>query len=325
LDYVIKYLSNPLKTGVYNSKFTVEFSGLEQLFREIAGYAEKSKRRSTEFIKTADEVRERRLHLAYIVQKLDEALRELVVFRECPREILEFFGLEHISKHIEDVAMEIVRRDIIHELYMRRRRSVLDSCIFDEIPDVALVEKTETDRPNELLIDVTTVKEGGMLKFEEFIKSIPHVGKTFNQVSKRRSFSSRYTFQPYALAVKLWLGHETALPKDLRDFLSGAVRYHFSEEWRTSIVLSAITVESMLADIYEEKFKEYAPNVPLGELYYKVKDKTDFPPDIARAIEIVNESRIAAVHRSRFPVSDREATNALYGATTFTMWYSSNF
>ena len=115
------------------------------------------------------------------------------------------------------------------------------------------------------------------------------------------------------------------VPKDLNNFLSGAVRYFSSEEWRTSIVLSAISAESILADLYEEEYKENAPSIPLGDLYYKVKERITFSAEIARAIEIVNESRIAAVHRSRFPVSDREATNALYGATTFTMWYSSNY
>jgi hypothetical protein len=115
------------------------------------------------------------------------------------------------------------------------------------------------------------------------------------------------------------------VPKDLRDFLKGSIRYHSEEEWRTAIVLSAIAVESVLADLYEEHFKEYAPNVPLGDLYYKVKDKIKFPTHIGGAIEMVNEARISAVHRSRFPVSDREAINALYGATTFIMWYSSDF
>ena len=115
------------------------------------------------------------------------------------------------------------------------------------------------------------------------------------------------------------------ITEDLRDFLKGSMRYHSDEEWRTSIVLSAIAVESVLADLYEEEHKTYAPNVPLGNLYDKVKGKVKFPPEVMKAIEMVNEARISAVHRSRFPVSDREATNALYGSTTFIMWYSSNY
>jgi len=98
LDYIIKYLSNPLKTGVYNRTFTVEFSGLEQLFRDIAGYAEKMKIPQTEFIKTAEELKRRVLTQVLIEEKLDEAIRELIVFEECPREILKFFGLHKLPE-----------------------------------------------------------------------------------------------------------------------------------------------------------------------------------------------------------------------------------
>ena len=87
--------------------------------------------------------------------------------------------------------------------------------------------------------------------------------------------------------------------------------------------MSAITVESGLADLFEEIHKKPAPDDPLGKLYGKVKNEAGFPDRIETAIEMVNEARISAVHRSRFPVSDREATNALYGATTFTMWHNS--
>jgi len=203
----------------------------------------------------------------------------------------------------------------------------LNSRLFTEIADVAFIDKTRTKKRGELLLDITTIKKEGISRLAEFIKSIPHIGRTLRKVKERRTFSSRYIFRPYALAVQLWLGHETAamVPEDLRDFLKGAIRYYDSEEWRTSIVLSAITVESILADLYEEMHREYAPNVPLGDLYHQVKDKAKFPQDITRAIEMVNKSRIAAVHRSRFPVSDRDSLNALHGATAFTMWYSSNF
>jgi hypothetical protein len=125
----------------------------------------------------------------------------------------------------------------------------------------------------------------------------------------------------------LWLNDSgsIAIPSDLRSFLHGAIRYIFSSEWRTSIVLSAISVESVLADLYEEMHKIPAPDIPLGDLFRQVKEKIDFPPEIARAINMTNEARIAAVHRSRFPVSDREAINALYGAINFTSWYVSKF
>jgi HEPN domain-containing protein len=108
----------------------------------------------------------------------------------------------------------------------------------------------------------------------------------------------------------------------LKSFISGAVRYINSREWRTSIVLSAITVESILAELYEDASKEPAPDTPLGDLFRKVKEKIDIPPDIVDAINMTNEARIAAVHRSPSPISDRDATNALFGAIKLTLWYA---
>lgn len=124
------------------------------------------------------------------------------------------------------------------------------------------------------------------------------------------------------MAVRFWLEDEASIsiPSDLKSFLIGAIDYLSSQEYRTSIVLSAITVESILADLYEEKYKSLAPDIPLGDLLGHVKNKISFPPDILSAIETTNRARIAAVHRSRLPVSEREAINALFGATAFAQW-----
>lgn len=140
---------------------------------------------------------------------------------------------------------------------------------------------------------------------------------------EKQHFSLRYVYRPYAFAVQLWLESETSatVPQDLKSFLNGAIRYIFSAEWRTSIVLSAIGIESVLADLYEENFKEPAPDTPLGDLFTRVKTKISFPSEIVKAVDMTNSARIAAVHRSHFPVSDREAINALFGATNFIMWH----
>ena len=332
MEHIVKYLSNPLQTGVYHGQFMADFSDLEKLLRDIAEIAKKHKSESKELIDVADSLKKGEDYHD-IGETLSKALEYFVRFGECPEEILEYIiGKEGLSAHPAVGETRLLRRRMRRLRFLRMRRlrrpwEAFRSHIFDDINDVAVIETEETADENVLSIEITTIKEEGLTRFENFIKCIPHIGKKVAEVRKRKTYSSRYTFRPYPFAVRLWLGHgkTVAAPKDLRDFLDGSIRYHSEEEWRTSIVLSAIAVESILADLYEEHFKEYAPNVPLGELYYKVKDKLKFPPQIVSAIEMVNEARISAVHRSRFPVSDREATNALYGATTFVMWYSSEF
>ena len=50
--------------------------------------------------------------------------------------------------------------------------------------------------------------------------------------------------------------------------------------------------ESVLADLYEEEFKRPAPDVPLGDLFGQVKDKIDFPVEVASAIDTANKAEL---------------------------------
>jgi len=266
-----------------------------------------------------------------------KAMALLVRSKDCQKEMTEyFFGKKGkpISFFLEDDfkrSTHLLKKTATSKLpfgfsFPMRPLPVFKSRIMKDINDAIVIESGQV-KMRQLSFDITSITEKGAKRFINFLKCVPYIGETVNEVRSRKTFSSRYTFRPYPLAVQLWIESEKAItvPEDLRDFLKGSMRYHSEEEWRTSIVLSAIAVESVLADLYEEEHKTYAPNVPLGDLYYKVKDKVKFPPEVMKAIEMVNEARISAVHRSRFPVSDREATNALYGSTTFIMWYSANY
>ena len=335
MKHIIKYLSTPLKMGVHYGQYMVDFFALGQLLKDIAAIAKKHKYDSKELIDTAKKIEKTRyLNSDEIKENFEKALIYFVPFTECPEGILEYIIGRKLVVEQEgegEAKKEGLRRRTSRERIFRMRarrgvRGVFESRIFRDINDVVVIDAEERGR-YELLLEVTSIKKEGLMRFYNFIKAIPRVGNTVTEIRKRKTHSSRYTFRPYPLAVRLWLTDKGAVtvPEDLRDFLNASIRYHSGEEWRTSIVLSAIAVESVLADLYEEQYKEYAPNVPLGELYHKVKERIQFSSEIMNAIEMVNEARISAVHRSRFPVSDREAVNALYGASIFVMWYSTNF
>jgi hypothetical protein len=206
-----------------------------------------------------------------------------------------------------------------------KRENVFESHIAKDLHDVIVIEKRHIGQ-RKWLFDTVTIKEEGLSCFKETLDSIPPLAKEIVTKKEKQHFSMRYVFRPYPWAVKLWLdsNESAAIPRDLKSFLSGAVRYIFLAEWRTSIVLSSIAVESVLADLYEEASREPAPDTPLGDLFNKVKNKITFPADVVKAVEMTNRARIAAVHRSHFSVADREANNALFGATTFLMWCHSH-
>lgn len=318
-----------MKIGVYNHKSIVDFSGvmdyLEGLTKEYKeSYEKKRKRRIprsifegklSRFNEALGQLNESWYDESFF-EKLIGAFAVSASLDQCPEEIVNLFYRER------EVQLPSGRK---RKIRLRRRiPAIFDSRIIPEVMDVVLVEK-EHISGKKWLFDVITIKESGLSFFKKVLHCFPSIKKGMEILKERKHFSSRHTFRPYPLATKLWLRDNAsiAVPSDLKSFLQGAIRYIFSGEWRTSIVLSAITVESVLADLFEEEYKEPTPDVPLGDLFRRVKEKISFPPDIVRAIEMTNEARIAAVHRSRFPVSDMEAINALFGATNFTLWYSS--
>lgn len=334
LDTIIKYLQNPMKIGVYNHKSIVDFSGvsdyLKRLIDQYKESYEKAKGKRREYSKQIFEDRLSRLGEA-LEQLKEENSRYAPFFETLIRTFGEFAMLDEFPEDLRNLFYR--ERELrLRSGRMRRVRMrmgppvIFHSRIIPRIKDVLSIEKEHIDE-GKWLFDVVTIKKDGLSVFKKHFQCIPVIKKGMKVLKERKQFSTRYAFRPYPLVARLWLQDSAsiAVPSDLKSFLQGAIRYIFSGEWRTSIVLSAITVESVLADLYEEKNKEPAPDIPLGDLFHQVKQKIDFPPEIVKAIETANKARIAAVHRSRFPVSDRESINALYGATNFILWYSSQF
>lgn len=172
------------------------------------------------------------------------------------------------------------------------------------------------------VINAFSIKETGCKIYEKFIKSIPIIGKEAYISYKGKRYSSRFCYEPYPAAVMLWtccIVNES-IPKEILEYFDGSIRYWERNEWRISVILSAIAVESLLAEIYEEYYHNIAPSDPLGALRDKVEKKHRLPTKTRKDIDLVNRSRISAVHRSSMRVGEREARYALMGAARFSHW-----
>lgn len=320
-----------MQIGVYHCRSTVDFSGVSDYLKELLkGFEEQQEKKEG---KRRPRYAFERMHSRLIetLEELDKtSTSDEGFFRSLVTTYAEFGRLDTFPKEVGDLFFDTVQLTIGGKPVpsrMRRRRPVLawmDYHTDSQVKDAVFVERRHL-KDATWLFDVTTVKEDGLLAFRSRMCCIPPIKDKMKTLREKKQHSSRYAWRPYALATQLWLTDDASISvlDDLRSFLLGAVRYILSHEWRTSIVLSAITVESVLADLYEEAYKSPAPDTPLGALFRQVKGKIDFPPEIVTAINMTNESRIAAVHRSRYPVSDREATNALYGAVNVVMWHFS--
>jgi hypothetical protein len=113
---------------------------------------------------------------------------------------------------------------------------------------------------------------------------------------------------------------DNPIPGDILQYFSGAVSYYGKREWRISIVLSAIAIETILAELYEEIEHKQAPPDTLGSLFSKLSKKMKFPDNVKADLEEVNNNRILSVHRSSMQIGDREARASLVGATRFADW-----
>lgn len=200
-----------------------------------------------------------------------------------------------------------------------------DYSLLLEIYDAINISKMGQDK--KVFLTVTTVGERGLKCFDEFVRAIPDIGREIRLSETRKRHLQRFVYRPFAPALMLWI-NEIAfdlIPNPVKQFLNGAISYFRHNEWRTSIVLSAIAVEIILAELYEENFQEESPDVSLGRLIELLKEKITLMQEIENSISVTNERRIMAVHRSQIIPSEKEAIDALFGAAKLALWYSNQF
>jgi hypothetical protein len=202
-------------------------------------------------------------------------------------------------------------------------------------PDIVMpgigdvVHISESTFGSENILEMTSVKKDGVSFYLELLKILPCAREDYSVILHPvKTHSSRYCSEPLVPAVQSWLEGRPSmihLPSYLREYLKAANTYLKKEEWRTSTTLSAIAVESILAELYEEEFHQWAPDDPLGSLYGQIKDKIkDNNPhlldDIDLYVQRASNARIAAVHRGSTQVSPRESLDALRSAMRATIW-----
>jgi hypothetical protein len=320
MDEVEKYLMNPMQTGVYNAIFLIDFSELANRLSNL----------SKKFNDSAKDLRgQKRSILKNRSSTLAAAASSVqapvwrTVTKDAFNNLLNSLALYCCFS--EDTPEEIRKTCNVPMDFWRRNISGLSttnlfkSGTVKDFDDQILIDKKQIST-TKWAFDVLAMKKGTVDDFKRKIELIPALRICVKK--EKQHFSMRYSYRLYPWIVKFWATSDISIPiqSDIKSFLSTAADYYFSGEWRTSIVFSSIAIESVLADLFEESYREIAPDTPLGDLFRRVSERMEFPDEIKKAVELANSARIAAVHRSRLPVSDREAVNALFGATNFIIW-----
>lgn len=331
---IVKYVHDPHATGVFHTRLAVPIGAVRQVWDQLrrgrSEYPESVGRRTLEGGVQAGSSLVTAINATYRDPRTasNPRLRRIgerwlqIVQGPPPKLPKEFFPTA------KDQFAFILRRSDPGVISADTPlRGVSDAIHVSE--QLTRVERQDSGR--QLLVDICSMKSIGNQATLDFLRSFckpPFKARAL--WTARESHSSRLCTLPLVGAIDLWAADsETAewIPDFLTDYVRAAARYFREQEWRTSIVLSAITVETLLAELYEQELRKPAPDIPLGGLLGQFKDavkgstgKNPLRP-IEPSIDAVNEMRIAAVHRGTRKVSNEEAFNALVGAAKFVFWY----
>lgn len=318
------YLLNPHKVGVYCCNFDVQVNDVIKLLEEVVKFDRKEKREPDTYntLKFRDHTDTR---CPWLVEDFKDALDHLDIYR--PEELP--LGPWKVKKPFNEVLTqkEIRYEHILQGSYRNMIMRYPSPSRFIENDQAALDNENAIKlgfsvSKNVLRLNLCSIKEQGINKHKEFLESIPIIGKNIKKSKTIQRFSSRYCYKAYPSAVIVWACEVTdnPVPSDILQYFLGAVRYYEQNEWRISIVLSAIAVETLLAELYEETRHQPAPPDTLGSLFSQVSNAITFPDEIRADVEEVNNNRVLSVHRSSTHLGDREARASLVGATRFTHW-----
>lgn len=317
---IVEYLNNPLKHGVFTQNFSFSIYSVESLVKKWQPKIQKEYPRGYTPIDTFNFKEfvdyEYWVDFETSIYNLNNIIRFINMQKRLEKQ-------EHPIRKWSDVLVE-TSGHLFHKKEVKLEHFP-DYASMLEINDAINISKI--GREKKVFLTVTTVGKRGNLCFNEFVKSIPEIGEKIDFSEIRKRHLQRFVYRPYPPALFLWINvigfHQVSEPE--RQFLNGAISYFRHAEWRTSIVLSAIAAEIILAELYEENFHKEAPDVSLGRLIELLKEKNTLEPEIENAITITNEKRIIAVHRSQITPSEREAIDSLFGAAKLALWYSSRF
>ena len=325
MQKLLKFLSNPHKTGLYIKTYKLELDKIDE-FYEYTKSVRHSRKDDRDFIQKLFD-RDKGDQKRFLRGRLGIAFSHIIrdEFNKLKPEICDFFKIK--PEDLKEVQDEATKVPPIYKLGRFVSGGFLRSRTYPEHFELLHIDFKISKRKKMIMIELTSLKEIGLKLFDDLISCLPIISDSLVEISNRKSHSERYIFKLYAMGVKLWVNEEDKflLNENIKNFINASVNYYAWEEWRTSIVLSSIAVESIFAELFEEEYKKNAPDIPLGGLIKQVKEKISLPVELSKKISALNKARIASVHRSENPVSDKHSIISMMGATSLIMWYFDNY
>jgi hypothetical protein len=313
---ILALLRNPIECGVYYQRAIIEGQHIQNLWKYLKNYSKRNRKNFTvdEPILNFDRDEMDEIGEAskwWLTQSMEEMLNFIVRLKTCPAPIKEW------AKCGNAILVPEYAEQVKGEYYFLAQKAYIPETL-----DAFSIEIEPRAYPN-LVIDVISLTPAVLGKFRDFVASIPIVGEKAVFIREQRKHATKYASVLYPSVAALWIDYIARLTvsEDVVGLLESAVDYFYTRDWRTSIVFSAISVEKTLAELYEEIFKKSCPPIPIGAILKQISGVKKLPKEVENALKTANKMRNTAVHRSYMPLTVNEATDALKGAVSFTLWF----
>ena len=176
MDYIIEYLKNPMKKGVFNCQITLNLSETEKLYAYLLEHI-KTRREKTKIRRELQEIqKETYCSFKELLGKFNYAVYVMVEMEKCPEVIEKLYYWqtgEEPKFGFEEPVPEIFSPTILPDL--------------NDVLFIDILKPTEDETEelfftlrelDEVALGITSVKKDGVTFFMKFLESIPSIGKT---------------------------------------------------------------------------------------------------------------------------------------------------
>jgi hypothetical protein len=324
-DQIISFLCDPIHTGAYSARLTVPYNTIVDFWEFMLEESKKRKKRLRVEKPTAEreyfEFMSKSGYPYYLEKTLDDLLSALVKLQDiCPMEV---------SKWAEYGTYVIAPQYYINEESEQAKKGwffFAPETYFEDIKDALSVNIDNKSAPD-FAAEIASLTPKALSEFESFVSAIPRFKNKIIIKEEGKQHSQRSVYNLYPAVAGLWidtLAHRS-ISRDIIDSLGEALEYLDKREWRMVIIMSAISAESILSDVWENVAHEEAPEQPIGFLIQEINKKRKFSPEAQKSLNMLNDIRNSAVHhRGIASLTQKEALISLIDATRFALWWSFN-
>jgi len=337
MDEVQNYLRDPIKTEIHKSTYVIPISCLELFIQHVKSNFHSEDEgflnsmmytwinTSEKLIKKYEHPRSKFALFEFVLglwSKTEKCPENILKYTSLFTEVPEITNLENtpiqsflwmwlsensLPTRIKDYQKKIDSEELSH-WDDNNVGGIFQSRKLSKYGDVNII-LVSMDK-EKVIIESSTIKNEVKDIFMNMLLELPHIRDNIEIITEKQSMLVNYPF-----ILDEWLRIiEGQIKNDVILLIKDSLRYYYDKEWRISIILSAISMEMILAGIYEKFYDRQVPERrTLGWILTKVKERNIIQDEIIEYIKITNNIRIKSVHRTSHILNEEDAITSFCG------------